>query len=323
MNNGLAPIILFAYNRPQHTIKTLEALMLNVLASESTLFIYCDGAKENATEEQKANISEVRNVIRTKKWCKVVHCIESDKNKGLANSVITGVSEVVEKYGKVIVLEDDLVTSKYFLKYMNDALDYYQLKKSVFSISADRPPYKYFQIPKDYQYDVFVSLRSFSTGWATWADRWFMIDWSLDYLEQLLKMPNQIEAFNKGGEDLINMLIQQRENRIDSWAIRFTYAHFVNHSIAILPCVSYIDNIGFDGSGIHSGAFEDDFRKDTSMVNQNPRFLNVLYEDKRIINAFYSAYYPKKRPLWQKIINRISRMLGGENVFVIKKKVYC
>lgn len=322
IENNLAPTVLFVYNRPWHTEQTLNALMLNELASESILYIYCDGAKEDATVEHKQNIIEVRKVVRKKQWCKEVHIIESKLNKGLANSIISGVTEVIDTHGKVIVLEDDLITSKYFLKYMNSGLEYYENRKTVYSISADRPPYKYFNIPEDYEYDVFVSLRSFSTGWATWKDRWNNVDWSLNFMESFLKKTEQIEAFNRGGEDLTNMLILQRESKIDSWAIRFVAAHFINHAVAILPCVSYIDNIGFDGTGIHSGDNETNFRKDIIKSKQYPRFIDVLYEDKRIINSFYSYYYPRKRPLWKKMINRLCRILGRENIFTIKRKVY-
>jgi len=322
MNNNLAPIVLFVYNRPWHTEQTLNALMQNEQALESTLYIYCDGVKENSTEDQRQKIIDVRNVIRTKKWCKEVYIIESEFNKGLADSIIQGVSEVLSKHAKVIVLEDDLVTSKYFLVYMNSGLEYYKYKKTVYSISADRPAYNLFQIPEDYEYDVFVSLRSYSYGWATWIDRWECVDWSLDSIVEYLNKPYLMQAFNRGGEDLNKMLIMQRDNKIDSWAIRFVFAHFMNHAVAILPCISYIDNIGCDGSGIHSGEKGLSYRKDTSLATKYPSFLDVLYEDKRIINSFYSAYYPKKRPVWKKMMNRICRILRGKNIFIIKKKVY-
>lgn len=321
--NNLAPIVLFVYNRPWHTEQVLNYLLLNDLSQESTIYIFSDGPKNDATEEQKQKIHEVRKVIRIKQWCKEVFINESENNKGLATSIIDGVTEVVNIHGKVIVLEDDLLTSKYFLKYLNNGLDYYQNKKSVFSICADRPPYKFLEIPKDYDYDVFVSLRPFSTGWATWNDRWSTINWSLDNLNDLMKNPELIKAFNRGGEDLTNMLVLQRDSKIDSWAIQFSFSHFINHAVAILPTISYVDNIGFDGTGVHSGYDETTYRKNILEAPDNPRFLDVLYEDKRIINAFYSAFYPKKRPLWKKIVNRISRITYGKNVFVIKKKVYC
>lgn len=318
----LTPIIVFAYNRPWHVEQTLTALSKNVYADESVLYIYCDGPKPNASDEQKAKIAAVRQVVRKQQWCKEIHVVEAPENKGLANSIIDGVTHVINQYGTVIVLEDDLVTSPYFLKYMNEALAYYEPRKSVFSISANRPPVNKMEIPADYEYDVFVSLRSFSTGWATWKDRWDQVDWSLDYLDGLLHHSMQVEAFNRCGEDITDMLVMQRDGKIDSWAVRFSYAHFVNHAVAILPCIPYVDNTGFDGTGIHSGTDDTDFRNDVLKAPSLPKFIDVLYEDSRIINAFANVYSRKKRPIWQKGCNFIARKLGLKPPFVLKKRIY-
>ena len=132
----LAPIVLFVYDRPWHTHQTLEALKSNLLAENSLLIIYSDGPKEEATDEQLSNIKEVRKLIREKKWCGQVEIIESDCNKGLAASIINGVTKVVNEFGEIIVLEDDLVTSKGFLKYMNDCLELYASEETVGCIHA-------------------------------------------------------------------------------------------------------------------------------------------------------------------------------------------
>lgn len=320
----LAPIVVFSYNRPDHLRRTLEALSKNELALDSVLYVYCDGPKDDATDEQKQRIAANREVAREAKGFKVVIVVESESNKGLANSIIGGVTEVVNKYDKVIVLEDDLLTSPYFLKYMNSALDYYQERPAVMSISANRPPVDKMEIPKDYPYDVFVCLRSYSTGWATWKDRWNRVNWSMDYLDDFLKHPEQVEAFNRAGDDMTRLLQMHRDGKIDSWAMRFGFAHFKEHSVAILPCVSYVDNIGFDGTGRHSGVnLTNEYRNDLSKSVENPRFMDLLYEDARIINAFYNRFCEKRRPLYQRVVNTIFRKLGKKPPFVIKKRVYC
>lgn len=323
MKNDLAPIVLFVYNRPWHAEQTLNALMQNELASESTLYIFADGPKNNASSEQLNKITEVREIIRSKQWCKEVIIVESEQNKGLANSIIAGVTEVINKHEKVIVLEDDLLTSPYFLKYMNEALNFYENYPAVFSISANRPPLNAMEIPSDYEYDVFVSLRSYSTGWATWKDRWEKIDWSMQKLDNFLMHPFQVKALNRGGDDMTKLLLMQRDGKIDSWAMRFGFAHFIHHAVAILPCISYVDNIGFDGTGTHSGIVKDTYRNNLSLAKKNIRFLDIIYEDERIINAFYNAFCSKKRPFWQKGINFLCRKLGKNPIYVIKKKVYC
>jgi len=333
----LAPVIIFNYNRPDHSLRTWEALAQNQYAVDTELYLYCDGPKELTSEgltneRAKANIAKVEqtqslakqyavDAIKAGKF-KAVHAVCAEQNKGLANSIIGGVTEVIKKHGRVIVLEDDLLTSPYFLKYMNTALDRYESYPSVFTISANRPPVGKMQIPEDYEYDVFVSLRPFSTGWATWAEKWERIDWSLDYLDDFLQHPEQIEAFNRGGDDLTEMLCLQRDGKIDSWAIRYAFQHFYHHAVAILPCIPYVDNIGFDGTGIHSGNDETDFRNNLNRAPENPRMPNVLYEDKRIINAFYNYYCRAKRPLWQSAINWVYRKLSKLAPFVIKKKIY-
>ena len=326
----LAPVIVFNYNRPDHSLRTWDTLAQNQFAADTELYLYCDGPKANASNEMRQRIAALHehakqyavDALKQGKF-KAVHVVCAEQNKGLANSIIGGVTDVINKHGRVIVLEDDLLTSQYFLKYMNTALDKFESYQAVFSISANRPPVNKMAIPADYQYDVFVSLRPFSTGWATWKDKWNRIDWSLDYLEDFLKHPEQTEAFNRGGDDLTEMLCLQRDHQIDSWAIRYAFQHFYHHAVAILPCIPYVDNIGFDGTGIHSGANEDDFRNDVNLAPANPRLPDVIYEDSRIINAFYNYYCRTKRPWWQKVVNTIYRKAGKLAPFVIKKKIYC
>ena len=319
---NLAPIIVFCYNRPWHVEQTLEALSRNELADKSVLYIYCDGPKPDATDEMLKKITDVRQVVRKRQWCKEVRVVESEINKGLANSIIDGVTDVVNRYGRVFVLEDDLVSSPYMLKFVNRALDYYQDYMGVFSISVNRPPLSKMQIPEDYDYDVFASLRSFSTGWGTWKDRWSKVDWSMRDFDQCKENQHIIRALNRKGEDFASMMQMQEDGLIDSWAVRFCFAHFKHHAVAILPCKSYVTNIGFDGTGTHSGVVQNVYENDLSQSVVNPRMLDIVYEDDRVINAFYSSYYPKSRPLWQKVINCIARRFGIKPPFVIKKKVY-
>ena len=337
---SIAPVIVFNYNRPDHSLRTWDALAKNEHAADTELYLYCDGPKSRErlgiSDERlgeyntyAAPIFQVQSLAKQyaidapkQGKFKAVHVVCAEKNKGLANSIIGGVTDVINKHGRAIILEDDLLTSPYFLKYMNTALDKYESYPAVFSISANRPPVNKMAIQEDYPYDVFVSLRSYSTGWATWKEKWNRIDWSLDYLEDFLQHPELIEAFNRGGDDMTEMLCLQRDHKIDSWAIRYSFQHFYHHAVAILPCVPYVDNIGFDGTGIHSGCDEFDYRNDVSLAPQNPRMPNVIYEDKRIVNAFYNYYCRTKRPLWQKVINTIYRKLGKPVPYVIKKKVY-
>ena len=319
---SLVPIIVFCYNRPWHVEQTLEALSRNELADQSVLYIYCDGPKADASEEMRQKITDVRQVVRKRQWCREVHVIEAEKNKGLANSIIDGVTEVINRHGKVFVLEDDLVSSPYMLKFVNQALDYYQDYAGVFSISVNRPPLSKMQIPKDYSYDVFASLRSYSTGWGTWKDRWNKVDWSMDDFDRCKQNPDMLRALCRLGDDFPPMMQMQEDGKIDSWAVRFAFSHFKHHAVAILPCKSYVTNIGFDGTGTHSGTIELIYENDLSQSVVNPQLLDIVYEDDRIVNAFYNHYCFVKRPIWKKVINYLFRKLNLPIPFVIKKKIY-
>lgn len=321
MNNTIAPVVLFVYNRPIHTESTLMALKDNTLSDVSTLYIYCDGLKKNASKESIQNFEEVRRIVKREKWCKEVIIIESSVNKGLATSIKTGVTEVINKHGNVIVMEDDLITSPAFLTFMNKALNYYQKKNSVFSITGYNLPPNKMEIPLDYNYDVYVNLRNGSWGWATWLDRWQQVDWSVSTFNTVSKQKEIRVALNRRGDDVFDMLENQQNGKLDIWSIQFTMAHFVNHAITIAPTVSYVDNIGLDGSGENCKPTIA-LRNNLLNTKEDIVFLDILYEDRRLINAFYSAHCKKKRPIWQKLINRISRILGRENPFVIKGRIF-
>lgn len=321
-NESLAPIVLFAYDRPEHLMATLNALTKNTLSQESELYLYCDGARLGAKEDQLLRIKRVREIANSVTGFKMVHVRGSEINKGLASSIINGVTEVINERGKVIVLEDDIITSPFFLNYMNLALEYYEGRPSVMSISADSPLEAGDSIPADYDYDVFVSLRPTSWGWGTWKNKWERVDWSMEYMDEFLKHPKQVEAFGRLGDDMTPMLISQRKGEIDSWAIRYCFAHFCEHAVSICPCTSYIDNIGFDGTGTHCGIAETKVPKDFSRCVENPRFLSLLYEDAAIVNSFYNRYCENKRPLYQKVVNAVFRKMGKRAPFVIKKKIY-
>ncbi len=318
---NLAPIVLFAYNRPWHTEQTFYALSKNRLAQDSDLFVYIDGAKENATKEDITKISEVKNLVEKQRDFKSITIITAKENIGCRNSIINGISEVLKQYKKVIVVEDDIYTSPYFLTYMNECLTYYEHKLTVYSISAHCPPPNKVIIPEDYQYDVYAYTRPFNWGWGTWSDRWFQEDWDKSFIPVFLNNQHQMKAFNRSGEDLSKMLKEEYEGKSDAWDVQFSFTHFKNNGISIVPCKSYVKNIGLDGSGTHCEIIENDLT-DISQAIENPKLLDILYLDSRIMNAVYSYFYHKKRPIWKKIINRISRMLGGKNVFVLKKKIY-
>lgn len=248
----LAPIILFAYNRPRHTEQTLVALSQNYLAEKSSLYVFCDGPKKGATKEDLLNIEKVSRVVRKKQWCNEVVIQEQEENLGLANSVIQGVTAIIEKHGRVIVLEDDIVTGNYFLKFMNEGLDLYENEEKVFGISG----YSYPAQAKIESATYFLPISS-SWSYATWASRWGKIQFDPATLLKEIKDKKLQQKMNFGNYPFYKILENQFTAKSDSWAICFYASMFLNKGYFLYPNKSLAHNIGFDASGTHCK--EDDF----------------------------------------------------------------
>jgi len=261
MNNSLAPVILFVYNRPWHTRQALEALKQNDLAKDSRLYVFSDGPKENVNREDLGKILEVRSLIREEKWCGEVNFIERDENLGLAQSVIRGVSKIISKHGKVIVLEDDIVVGKYFLNFLNKGLEIYESEQRVFGISG----YQFSPVKPIKENSYFLPIMS-SLGYGTWLDRWNKISFDDNELLQIINSRNLAPKLDFGNLSYYQMLKDQVYGKIDSWAIRFYVSMFLNNGVFLFPKSSLLQNIGFDGTGVHSGyAIPNHYRHDINL----------------------------------------------------------
>jgi hypothetical protein len=285
-----APVVLFVYNRPAHTRLTLAALATNSLALESDLIIFSD-APRNANAESA--VAAVRSLIAEASGFASIKIVYRDKHLGLARSVIEGVSEIIAERGRVIVVEDDIVTTPNFLAYLNRALAFYQTESKAFSIGAYQFPRHTMRLPWNYSSDTFAFFRACSWGWATWKDRWDKVDWDCAHYASFFTDPTQQRAFNRGGPDLAEMLNHQRLGKIDSWAIRFSYAHFANDAHCIYPVRSLVRNIGLDSTGVHCGR---DPRREHDYLDKT--FLPVNFcsgelVDTRIAVAFCAAHSPE------------------------------
>jgi hypothetical protein len=241
-----APIILFVYNRPEHTRQTVASLQACDLARESHLYVFADGPKSPA---DAPGVQAVRQFLQSVVGFAGVTVAAREENRGLARSVISGVTEVLQKHGRAVVLEDDLVFARNYLQFMNDALDAYRGSKHIFSVSGYSYP---LPVPADFTDDVYLLPRASSWGWATWRDRWEQADWEVaDYPQFLLSQSVQ-DGFAEGGRDLVYMLQKQQRGRIDSWAVRWSYAHYKHGAYCLFPAKSKVHNTGNDKSGTHS-----------------------------------------------------------------------
>jgi hypothetical protein len=247
---SLAPIALFTYNRPDHTERAIGALLRNPEASSSALYVFSDGPKREA--ERRA-VDEVRAYVRGLRGFASVDLIERDQNLGAAASFMRGVPYLTERFGRIIVVEDDLVVSPFFLRFMNDALDRYASSDEVMQVSG-------FQYPVAFPDDVESLFLPFTTswGWATWARSWRYFDAGAVDFDKLKADRDARFRFNLHGViDYVDMMEQALAGKIDAWDIHWYFSVFKRNGLVLYPARSLVGNFGFDGSGTHCGVQPD------------------------------------------------------------------
>ncbi len=294
---SLAPILLFVYNRPDHTSKVLEALARNKEAKTSDLIIFSDGLKNDASETEKKNKARLTEIIEKETRFSRVIINQSNKNKGLAKSIIEGVTDTLKKYESVIILEDDIVVSEYFLKYMNDALVTYRNSKKVMHVSGYSLPFY-----KGTKQETYFFNPCSCWGWATWRDAWSCFE------KNAAKQIEEIESRKSWDEFTIQnslptykiQLYQNLSGEINTWAIFWYASVFLKGGTSLHPLISMTRNIGFDGSGEHCGDWESNpydsliynhpvkirrkyFYKSTKILQQL-----ILYVEQTMNNRFYT-----------------------------------
>ncbi|MGB7393263.1 MAG: glycosyltransferase [Pricia sp.] len=280
-----APICIFTYKKVEPLQRAIEALQKNHKAPESELYFFSDGPKN---EDDTAQIEQVRAYISQIDGFKSVEVVAQKENKGLARSIIEGVSEVLKKHGSIIVLEDDLVTSRNFLDFMNQALHAYRSDEKIFSISGYTTP---IEKPPNHTFDNYFTRRGSSWGWATWKDRWEKVDWSVSDYNTFSTDRWAKRKFNKMGSDMSAMLAKQMTGKISSWAIRWCYHQFKHDLYTVYPTMSKITNIGFGENATHTkGSAEryatplDTSGKKDFRFDPNPKL------DQRFIKQFVTRF---------------------------------
>lgn len=246
MQQEFAPIVLFVYCRPNHTKQTVDALLLNKEAADSDLIIYSDAPKN---EGAKDGVEQTRRYIHSITGFKNISIIERDRNWGLAKNLIDGISTVVNKYGKVIVIEDDIKVSPYCLKYFNDGLELFKNEKKMASLHAYTIPHD------DIGEDTFLMRGADCWGWATWKRAWDLYtDNPIDLKKQLIER-NLVKEFELDYTfPYMDMLQARIEGKISSWAISWYASTFLNDMYTMYPNISMASQIGMDGIGAtHSG----------------------------------------------------------------------
>ena len=297
-----APILLFVYNRPEHTQRCIESLKRNSLATDSTLYIYADGAKDDT---QQPSVNEVRSYIHTIRGFKETIIIERDENWGLARNIIDGVTTQVNQYGRVIVLEDDLVVAPYFLQFMNDALETYQDEPKVGHIQAcdfTQDP----SLP-----DTFLIKWTGSWGWATWDRAWKHFNPNGKELLQELEQRKLTRTFDFNGKyGFTRMLRRQIKGKNNSWAIRWNASLFLKDILSLNVGRSLVQNEGFDGSGTNCGG-GGLYASHLHLAPLPVEKISPIEENNKARQAFV-RYYGRTNSFWAKAIRRIKRTLKGD-----------
>ena len=282
----LAPIVIFAFNRPEALQKLLDSLRMNSFYEESDKYIFIDGPR---CEEDKAKVDEVVTIAR-----KVASNISiSPVNRGLGNSIIAGVSTIIAEYGKAIVLEDDLICAPNFLSYMNQALDFYEISICGYGLKIKRP--------RGYVGDVYLLGRSSSWGWATWKDRWEQIDWDIQDWNEFSSNKQMRRAFNKNGSDMYSMLKGYMEGKNHSWAIRFCYNQFKLGKYSICPFISKVDNIGFGEEATNCKQRYSRFKVNMDIAHSHEFLFEKDIESNKRIEKLCYRYHSITLRLYSKI----------------------
>ena len=282
------PVALFTYNRLEHLRATYDALRNNTNATNTDLYIFSDGPRDNSHDIDA--VRAVRDFIATIDGFNKITIKEEPSNKGLARSIVDGVSEILERHSSVIVFEDDLISAPSTLNYFNRTLEHYSSFCGVFSVSAYSPSPSLFRIPKDYNFDIYFIPRMQCWGWATWRDRWKLVDWEVSDFDAFVSSSSATDAYSHWiGADSLKTLTDCVRNARDVWACRWVYTHFKHHAVCACPTSSYIVNIGLDGSGANCGVSP--IRPDilSEYPSEPMRFPENIFVDRRIFSYFMDA----------------------------------
>ena len=286
----LAPIVIFAYNRPDHLRRTLEALAKNELASESVLYIFCDGSKEGASEEMREKVEATRALAKAVMGFKELHVVERPRNIGLKENIVGAVTEVVNRYGSIITLEDDVVTSIGFLRFMNDALETYKDEEKVMHISAYMYPHKG-RLPETFFFPVPYP----GGGWATWARAWKYYDDDTESVYNQWK--DRWEEFDVLGGDYLSKQLKANYNgTMKTWFVKWHAVLLSRKAVTLYPHQSLTNNIGFDDEATNCYATNRfDVLDLASHVDVMKNPVKVNRKASRIIYDFYQGHWYNKR----------------------------
>lgn len=303
--SNLAPVIVFVYNRAEHVEKMITQLAACDFAQDTNLYIYSDGAKK---ESDVAGVNAVRQFCENIKGFKSTHVVKREKNYGLAQNIISGVSEIILKHGKIIVMEDDLIVHKDFLLYMNTCLEKFKDNKKIWHISGWNYPVSFDSLP-----DILPIKLMNCWGWATWADRWCFFEKNPEKLVKSFDK-KMIKAFDMDNSGYFwSQVLGNYSGKLNTWAIFWYAAIFLNNGLCINPKISLVTNIGHDGSGTHKSKADKVYTIDLPaerITHWNFELEEDALENIQATRRIEQFYKDLKPSIFQRIIGKIQRVLS-------------
>lgn len=300
--DDLAPVCITVYTRLEHIKLTVAALAKNNLAKESTV-IFLSDAPRDGDEQAVRNMRSFLSSVQSSGCFKEVRVVKRTTNNRMFNGR-DGMREALDEFGKFIYLEEDVVVNQGFLKYMNDALNFYQQDENVISISGYRPP---FSIPGDLPNDNFFLKRFNGWGFATWAHKFdpFGFEISEKYAWKVLRSYRLRRQFKSRGPDMVGMLKSELSGKIDALDVKIMFSNFVYGTYCSYPKVSFVQNIGFDGTGIHCGKTDKFLNNTLNQEIKDFNFSTLVEEDSRILRENYKF---RSVSIGERFISRLSRI---------------
>lgn len=290
----LAPIVIFAFNRPEALEHMLTSLKNNPEYTQSDKYFFIDGPR---TENERKIVDRVEFIARKESS----NVIRNQKNLGLGSNIIKGVSQILTNYDSAIILEDDLILQPGFLQYMNEGLEYFKNDKNILAVCGYSLKIK---VPQNYKSSVYLADRASSWGWATWKDRWKEIDWNVSDWNKFSQDKKSVKAFKHAGSDMYSMLYDFMEGRNHSWAIRFCYHQFRHNMHSVHPTKSLVDNEGFGETATNCRQKYSRFKID--ITSHNPILIDKPLEPNDAIISQLHRYHS----IYMRIYSRIRKFLN-------------
>jgi len=256
-------------------------------------------------------VTELRKYLKTICGFKKITIIESVHNLGLAKSIIDGVTQVVNTYGRIIVLEDDLITSPFFLKFLNDALEFYREENKVWHVSGWNYPYKFSSSE-----DVFLWRVMDCWGWATWGDRWVHFEKNSDKLIGSFSK-DDIYKFNiDGNYNLWSNVLSNKKGKMNTWAVYWYASIYQEKGLCLNPVNSFVRNIGLDGTGENCGISGNFYGNDSFELNnmRDVRFVTTIQENREILEEIKLYYKKSKKSLIVRVVNKLAKITIKRNL---------